>query len=203
MTQYNTLNIKLSNLQLSNWKSEMKNNTEATLKISSNVVCDSDYEHNFLDKLLLTNTQVSKLCKAFANGSSANIKLSKTQLHKIGQSGGFLGRLLGPLLKTGLPLIGNVLKPLAKSVLIPLGLTAAASATDRVIHKKMCVSGCPLDVASHATTLIISDEEINDIIKIVKSLEELGLLIKGVSETIQIEAKTKRISWNYIWHFRC
>ena len=66
----------------------------------------------------------------------------------------------------------------------------------------MCVSGCPLDVASHATTLIISDEEINDI-KIVKSLEELGLLIKGVSETIQIEAKTKRISWNYIWHFRC
>ena len=124
-------------------------------------------------------------------------------MHKIGQSGGFLGRILGPLLKTGLPLIGNVLKPLAKSVLIPLGLTAAASATDRVIHKKMCVSGCPLDVASHATTLIISDEEINDIIKIVKSLEELGLLIKGVSETIQIEAKTKRISWNYIWHFRC
>ena len=203
MTQYNTLNIKLSNLQLSNWKSEMKNNTEATLKISSNVVCDSDYEHNFLDKLLLTNTQVSKLCKAFANGSSANIKLSKTQLHKIGQSGGFLGRPLESLLKTGLPLIQNVLKPLAKSVLIPLGLTAAASATDRVIHKKMCVSGCPLDVASHATTLIISDEEINDIIKIVKSLEELGLLIKGVSETIQIEAKTKRISWNYIWHFRC
>ena len=66
--------------------------------------------------MLLTNTQVSKLCKAFANGSSANIKLSKTQLHKIGQSGGFLGRPLGPLLKTGLPLIGNVLKPLAKSV---------------------------------------------------------------------------------------
>ena len=66
--------------------------------------------------MLLTNTQVSKLRKAFANNSSANIKLSKTQLHKIGQSGGFLGRPLGPLLKTGLPLIGNVLKPLAKSV---------------------------------------------------------------------------------------
>ena len=58
-------------------------------------------------------------------------------MHKIGQSGGFLGRLLGPLLKTGLPLIGNVLKPLAKSVLIPLGLTAAASATDAAVHKKM------------------------------------------------------------------
>ena len=100
------------------------------MKLSPNVVGDSNDENNFLHKLLLTNTQVSKLRKAFANNSSANIKLSKTQLHKIGQSGGFLGRLLGPLLKTGLPLMKNVLKPLAKSVLIPLGLTAAASATD-------------------------------------------------------------------------
>ena len=68
----------------------------------------------------ITNTQVSKLCKAFADALSANIKLSKTQLHKIGQSGGLLGRLLQPLLKTGLSLIKNVLKPLAKTVLIPL-----------------------------------------------------------------------------------
>ena len=96
------------------------------MKFSSNVAGDSNDENNFPHKLLLTNTQVSKICKAFANGSSANIKLSKTQLHKIGQSEGFVGRLLGPLLKTGLPLIRNVLKPLAKSVLIPLGLTAAA-----------------------------------------------------------------------------
>ena len=87
--------------------------------------------------MLLTNTQLLKLCKAFTNNSSANIKLSKTQLHKIGQSGGFLGRPLESLLKTGLPLIQNVLKPLAKSVLIPLGLTAAASATDAAIHRKM------------------------------------------------------------------
>ena len=82
---------------------------------------------NFPHKLLSTNTQVSKLREALASNSSANIKLSKTQMHKIGQSGGFLGRLLVPLLKTGLPLIGNELKPLAKSVLIPLGLTAAAT----------------------------------------------------------------------------
>ena len=75
--------------------------------------------------MFLTNTQVSKLRKAFANNSSANIKLSKTQLHKIRQLGGFLGRLLGPLLKTGLLLMKNALKPLAESVLIPLGLTAA------------------------------------------------------------------------------
>ena len=71
--------------------------------------------------MLLTNTQVSKLFKAFANNPSANKTLSKTQLHKIEQSGGFLGRILRPLLRNGLPLIGNVLKPLAKSVLMPLG----------------------------------------------------------------------------------
>ena len=67
--------------------------------MSLNVVGDSNDENDFPHKLLLTNTQVSKLCKVFANGSSANIKLSKTQLHKTGQSGGFVGRLLEPLLK--------------------------------------------------------------------------------------------------------
>ena len=77
------------------------------------------------------------LRKALANGSSANINLSKTRLHKIVNLGGFLGRLLGPLLKTESPIMKNVLKPLTKSVLIPLGLTAAASATDAVIHKKI------------------------------------------------------------------
>ena len=92
------------------------------------------------------------------------------------QSGGFLGRLLGLLLKTGLPLKGNVLKPLAKSILIALGLKAAASATDAAIHKKMFGFG--------NTTLIIFNEEINDIMKIIKSLEESGLLIKGISEAI-------------------
>ena len=71
-------------------------------------VGDSNDENNFPHKLLLSNTQVSKLYKTFANGLSANIKLSKTQLHKIGQSGGFLGRILEPLLKTGLPLTKNV-----------------------------------------------------------------------------------------------
>ena len=115
MTQYNTLNVKLSNTQLNKLK----------LGINST-------ENNFPHKFLLTNTQVSRLGKAIANNSSANIKLSKTQLHKIGQSGGFLGRLLRPLLKTGLHWI--VPKPLAKSVLIPLGLTATTSATDAAIH---------------------------------------------------------------------
>ena len=111
------------------------------LNLSSNIVDDSNDENNFLLKLLLTNTQVSKLCKAFANNLVANIKLSKTQLQKIIQSRRFLGRFLGPLLKTGLPLIENVLKPLAKSVLIPLGVIAAASVTDAAIHKKIFGSG--------------------------------------------------------------
>ena len=116
MTQYNILNLKLSNSQLNKLKSVIKNGTGVTLKISSNVVGDSNDENNFAQKLLLTNTQVSKLRKAFVNGSSANTKLSKTQLHKIGQSGGFLGRFLGPLLKTGMPLIRNVRETLAKIV---------------------------------------------------------------------------------------
>ena len=98
-------------------------------------------EKNFPHKLLLTNIQVSNLRKPFANYISTNIKLSKTQICKMMQSEGFIGRLLGPLLKTGLPLIKNVITPLAKSVLIPLRLTAAASATDAGIHKKILVSG--------------------------------------------------------------
>ena len=90
---------------------------------------------NFPHKLLLTNRQIANLRKAFAKYLSADIKLSKTQLSKMIQSRGFLGRLLDPLLKTGLPLIKNVIKPLAKSVLIPLGLTAAASPADAGIHE--------------------------------------------------------------------
>ena len=162
------------------------------MKLSSTVFGDSNDENNFLHKLSLTNTQVSRLCKAFGNNSSANIKLSKTQLHKIGESGRFLGRLLGPLLKTGLPLMKNVLKPLAKSVLIPLGLTVAASATDAANHKNLFGSRRPSDLASRATTLIISNEEMNDIIKTVKYLEESGLLIKGIRETIKNEVKEQK-----------
>ena len=84
MTQYNTLNVTLSGSQLKKLKSGIKNGTEVILKISSNVVRDSSVvdENNFPHRLLLTNTQVSRLHKAFANDSSANIKLSKTQLHK-------------------------------------------------------------------------------------------------------------------------
>ena len=127
--------MRLSNSQLNKLKSETKNETEVVLRLSSKMIGDN--ETNFPQKLLLTNRQVSNLRKAFANYLSADIKLSKTQLSKMIQSGGFLGRLLGRLLKAGLPLIKNVIKPLAKSVLIHLGLTAAASAGDAGLHKKI------------------------------------------------------------------
>ena len=156
MTQYNCLNVKLSNSQLNKLKSSTKNETEVVLRLSSNMIGNN--KTNFPHQLLLTDRQVSNLRKSFANNSSTDIKLSKTQLSKMIQSGGFLGRLLGPLLKTRLPLIKNVIKPLAKSVSIPLGLTAAASAADAGIHNK--------NVGSGNSTLIISNSEMEDIIKI-------------------------------------
>ena len=184
MTQCNSLNVKLSNSQLNKFKSAIKNETEVILRLSSNMIGDN--ETDFPHKLLLTNRQVSNLRKTFANNSSADIKLSKTQLSKMMQSGGFLGRLLSPLLKTGLPLIKHVIKPLAKIVLISLGLTEAASAADAGIYKKILGSG------HNTKTLIISNDEIEDIIKTVKSLEDSGLLLKGVTETVQNEVKNQK-----------
>ena len=113
-----------------------KNETDVVLRLSSNMIGNSDDNTNFPHELLLTNRQVANLRKAFANHTSADIKLSKTQLSKMIQSGEFLDRLLGPLLRTGLPLMKSVIKPLAKSVLVPLVLTAATSAADVGIHKK-------------------------------------------------------------------
>ena len=131
------------------------------------MVGNSNDNTNFPNELLLTNRQVANIRKAFAKNTSTDIKLSKTQLSKMMQSGGFLGKLLGPLLKTRLPLLKIVIKPLAKSVLIPLGLLAAASAADAGIHKKILGSG------HNNATLIISNDEMDNILKIVKSLEIL------------------------------
>ena len=128
MTQYNSLNVKLSNSQLNKLKSAIKHETDVISRLSPNMIGNTDDEANFPHKLLLTNRQVVNLCKAFANHTSTDIKLSKTQLSKMIQLGGFLSRPLGPLLKTGLPLM--------KSVLVPLGLTAAGSAADAGINKK-------------------------------------------------------------------
>ena len=188
MTQYNSLNVKLSsNSQLSELKSAIKNENDVVLRLSSNIVGNSNDNTNFPHESLLTNRQVENICKAFANHLSTAIKLPKTQLSKMIESGGFLGRPSGPLIKTGLPLMKSVIKPLPKSVLIPLGLTAAASAADAGIHKKILQSG-----NNNNTTLITSNDEMDDILKIVKSREDSGVLLKGVSETIQHEAKEQR-----------
>ena len=188
MTQYNTLNVKVSNSQLNKLKSRKKNGTKLTFEISSNVVGNSNDVSIFSHKLLLTNRQVSRLRIAFANNFSTDIKLSKTQLHNRGQSGGFLNRLLDPLLKTKFPLIRSVLKSFAKSVLVPLGLTAAVSVIDVAIRKEIFRSGM--------TILIISNKEMNDITKVVRSLDESGVFIKGVSERIKMKQKNKKADFS-------
>ena len=157
MTQKNSLIVKLSNSQLNELKSLIKNGTEVVLRLWPTMIRNSDDETSFPHILLITERQVSHLHKPFSNNSSTDIKFSKPQLSKMIQLGGFFGRLLGPLLKTGLPLIKNVIKPLAKSVLIPLGLTAAASVADAGIHKKILGSG--------TKTPIISNDEMEDIMK--------------------------------------
>ena len=163
MTQYDSLNVKLSNSQLNKLKSSIKNETDVVLRISSNMVSNSNDNTNFPHELLLTNRQVANIRKAFAKNTSTDIKLSKTQLSKMIQSEGFLGNLLGKLAG---PLM-KVAMPLAKNVLAPLGISAAMSAIDGSIKKRMFGSG--------TTTLIISNDEMDDILKIVKSLENSGL----------------------------
>ena len=146
MTQYNSLNVKLSNSQLNKLKLAIKIKTVVVLRLSSN-----------MNGSLLTNRQIANLRKAFASQTSTDIKLSKTQLSKMIQSGGFLGRLLGPLLRTGFPLMKSLIKALAKSALLPLGLTAAASAAYAEIQKKILRS-------DHNTTLIISNDDMHDLL---------------------------------------
>ena len=134
MTQYSSLNAKLSNSQLNKLTPAIKSKIEVVSRLSSNMVGDD--KTNFPHKL---------------------------------------------------PLMKNVIKPLAKSVLIPLGLTAAASAADAGIHKKILGSE-----HNNTTTLIMSNDKMKDIIRIVKSLDDSGLWLQGVSETIQNEAKEQK-----------
>ena len=130
-------------------------------------------------ELLLTLRQTTKLRNAIENNLQTDIKLSKAQISKIIQSGGFLGKLLGPLLKTGLPLLKSVIKPLGL-----LGLTVAFSAIDAGVQKKIYGSGM--------TTVVISNEEMNDIMNIVQALEDSNILLKGVTKTIKNETKEQK-----------
>ena len=180
MVEYIKVNVKLSDSQIKKLKDAVKDNTGTTLRISLKMFNGNNLPH----ELLLTTRQKTKVRNDFNNNMSTYLKLSKVQINKIIQSGGFLSKLHGPLLKTGSPLVKNVIKPLAKSVLIPLGLTAAASAADAGIHKKILGSG--------NTTLIISNEEMNDIMKIVQALEDSNILLKRVTKTIENETKEQK-----------
>ena len=144
------MNVKLSDSQLNKLETAAKNQTGVTLRMNIKMFNGNNLPH----ELLLTTRQTTKLRNAIENNMSTDIKLSKTQTSKLIQSGGFLGSLLsklaGPLMKVAVPL--------AKNILVPLGITAAASAIDPGIQKKIHGSG--------TTTLIISNEEIKDILKI-------------------------------------
>ena len=191
MVEYNTINAKLSNSQLNKLKNAVKNRQGTTLRTNARIFNGKNLPH----ELLLTTRQTTKLINAIENNMSTDIKLSNAQISKIIQSGGFLGTLLCPLLKTGLLLIKNVIKSLAKSVLISLGLTAAASAGDAGVQKKILASG--------TTSLIIPNEEMSDIMKIVQALEDSNVILKGVTKTIKNKKRTKR--WLFIYairHFR-
>ena len=181
MVKYSKVDCKLTNVQLNKFKKTVKSNEGATLRLGIRNFNKDKRPH----ELLLTTRQNTKLRNAVNNNSATDIKLSKTQIQKLIQSGGFLGKLLnelaGPLMKVALPL--------AKSVLAPLGLTAAMSAIDGSIQKKIHGSGA---TKGAGVKLIIEQEDMNDIMKIIKALENSGILLKGVSKAIKNETKEQK-----------
>ena len=181
MVEDNKTNCKLTNVQLNKLKKAVKSNEGVTLRLG--IKNFNKYELPL--ELLLTTRQSTKLRNAINNNLAADIKLSKAQIRKIIQSGGFLGKLLsklaGPLMKVAMPL--------AKNVLAPLGLTAAMSAIDGSIQKKIHGSGATKDAG---IKLIIEQEVMNDIIKITEALENSGILLKGVTKTTENETKEQR-----------
>ena len=175
MVEYNEVNCKLTNVQLNKLKKAVKSNERATLRLGIKNFNKNEHLH----ELLLTTRQNTKLRNAINNNSATDIKVSKAQIKKIIQSGGFLGKLLsklaGPLMKVALPL--------SKNVLAPLDLTAAMSAIDGDIDLK---------IHGSEIKLIIEQEDMNDIMKIIKALENSGILLKRVSKTIENETKEQR-----------
>ena len=162
-------------MQLNKLKKAIKSNEGASLRLGIKNFNKDELPH----ELLLTTRKNTKLCNAINNNLATDIKLSKAQIKKLIQSGGFLGKLLSKLAGT----LMKVAMPLAKNVLEPLSLTAAMSAIDRSIQKKIHGSGLKL---------IIEQEDMNDIMKITEALESSGILLEGVSKTIENETKEQR-----------
>ena len=175
MVEYNTVNAKISNSQLNKLNSAVKNKQGTTLRMNARM-----FNGNSLpNELLLTTRQTTKLRNAIENNLQTDMKLPKAQIYKIIQSGGFVGKILGPLLKTKLPLLKSVIIPLGL-----LGLTAVSSAIDAIVQKKI--------YGSRTTTLVISNEEMNGIMKIVQALEDSNILLKDVTKTIRNETKEQK-----------
>ena len=181
MIEYTEIDCKLTNVQLNKLKKSVKSNEGATLRLGIKNFNKDERPH----ELLLTTRQNTKLRNAINNNLTTDIKLSKAQIKKLIQSGGYLGKLLskleGPLMKVALPL--------AKNVLAPLGLTAALSAIDGSIQKKIHGSGA---TKGAGVKLIIEQEDMKDIMKIIKALENSGILLEGVSKAIKNETKEQR-----------
>ena len=187
MVEYTKINCKLTNVQLNKLKKAVKSNEGATLRLGIKNFNKDELPH----ELLLTTRQNTKLRNAI-NNLATDIKLSKAQIKKLIQSGGFLGKLLsklvGPLMKVAMPL--------AKNVLVPLGLTVAMSAIDGSIQKKIHGPG---------VKLVIEQEDMIDIIKIIEVLENSGILLKGVTRTMENETKEQIggfLSMLLGWYFR-
>ena len=175
MVEYSKINCKLTNVKLNKLKKSVKYNEGATLKLG----IKNFNKDELLHKLFLTTRQNTQLRNAVNNNLATDIKLNKAQIKKIIQSGGFLGKLLSKLAGT----LMKVAMPLAKHVLAPLDLTAVMSAIDGSIQKKIHGSGIKL---------IIEEEDMKDIMKIIEALENSGILLKGVSKTIENETKEQR-----------
>ena len=186
MTQYKTLNVKLSNSQLNKLKSGIKNRTEVTLNLSSNLTGNSNDETDFPHKLLLTNTQVAQIRKVFANDSLANIKFSKTQLSKIVQLGGFIPSpsiIFGP----PIPEITSLVDPIIFSIVKKLKNTGTKKINkDILVDAELNIIGKKIKKGISSITgsgITLTKNEIKDI-KVIKSLENRGTLLKGTTTKI-------------------
>ena len=173
MVEYERVNLELSNQQIKKLKEAVKNNNGTTLRIGNK----NFNRDELLHELFLTQTQINKLRQKVENNMSTDIKLSKAQINKLIKEGGFLGSVLARFLT-------KLIKPaisLGKNILATLGLSAAMSATDAAIQKKMYGSG--------TKTVRFSNKDLDDMSKVVKALEDSDVLMKGITKTLKNNIK--------------
>ena len=182
MVEYERVNLKLSNQQIKKLKEAVKNNNGTTLRIGNKNFNKADLLHEFF----LTQTQINKPREKVENNKSTDIKLSKSQINKLMKEGGALGSILARFLP-------KLIKPaisLGKNILVPFGLSAAMSATDAAIQKK--VHGLANSKNSGTKIVKISNKDLDGMTKIVKALEDSDVLMEGISETLKNDMKKRR-----------